>query len=534
MIKRLLILVLLLIAVPCWGANVYIDPTYGSGGDGSFATPYDSWTDVDLSVANDYRQLCGTTETLATGLTITAVGSSGDHVIIGAYYDSSGTPVHEDDNPSFGANCGNDVSKPILQGTSGTPSDYELWAMDDFLMFGDEAVLSQYLEFNSLRFQKQQVGLFIRSNYNTVKYCYFWYLTWGMRIGNSTDGDNNTIEYNYFDLNDQTDEGSSCGGVQCGYDPISLREYAQNNLVRYNHMTGHDHAGVAIAGGDNNTIEYNYFYGTNYHEDIGVAIDRFSSSGRYNIVRYNYMFNTGEAMQITGARYNEVYGNVMVCLQGMLSDDGMGCITFGTGSSSLAAPPIGNLVYNNVIYGTTSGKTKQHGIYFYGIDDAGADLVKDNVFANNIINNIGGACISQYDPVGAIDDDENYFYNNSCYDWNNDTGYSYAYIGDTGYTKTQLNDLGFASGNIDTDPSLEDVSTYKFWPASTSSPVYQTGYNVGDPYDTLLLSTSDFTAEPPEVNKDQFGTDYIGAYGLVGESIPSTPLQGAAGNFKYN
>ena len=98
-----------------------------------------------------------------------------------------------------------------------------------------------------------------------------------------------------------------------------------------------------------------------------------------------------------------------------------------------------------------------------------------------------------------------------------------------------LNEDLTSYGVIDTNVTgLNNVGANEFWPASSGSAVVEAGYNVGSPYDTLLLETSDFTASPPLVYTEQFGDDYIGAYGIVGESVPDLPIQGAAGNFKYN
>ena len=45
----------------------------------------------------------------------------------------------------------------------------------------------QVLKFNSLQFQLAETGIYIQSNHNKVRYCYFYDIEWGLRIGQNTD-----------------------------------------------------------------------------------------------------------------------------------------------------------------------------------------------------------------------------------------------------------------------------------------------------------------------------------------------------------
>ena len=65
------------------GTTYYIDPTYGSGGDGQQATPFDSWSDVTWAAGNTYLQKRGTISTVQ--IQPTTGGSAGNYITIGAY-----------------------------------------------------------------------------------------------------------------------------------------------------------------------------------------------------------------------------------------------------------------------------------------------------------------------------------------------------------------------------------------------------------------------------------------------------------------
>lgn len=64
-------------------ATYYIDPTAGSGGDGSEGSPFDSWADVTWAAGNVYLQKAGTT--FSGQLAPSASGTSGNTIFIGRY-----------------------------------------------------------------------------------------------------------------------------------------------------------------------------------------------------------------------------------------------------------------------------------------------------------------------------------------------------------------------------------------------------------------------------------------------------------------
>lgn len=500
MIKRLLILIILLIAAPCLGADVYIDPTAGSGGDGSFVSPFDSWADVDLSVANDYRQKCGTTETLSAALTITAVGSSGNHIIIGAY-NADGS--FEDSNPLFGATCRGGSAKPIIdRGTVGTGSVFTLTYAG-----------SQYIEVNSIRMQDGETVAYINSSYNTFKYCYAYNFEYGWRIGLLADADYNMIEYNYIDHNDDDGTGGLTG------DSIRTYIYAQNNTAQYNHIQGFDHAALYNTQGDNNIFQYNYVYGSAGSESECMN----NGWGNHvNTWRYNFCEDAGVGIEINGSSSGVFYNNLMTCAGGVRPShtEGQGCIILQTGNAYNANS---NKIYNNVVYNSENYSTS-NGLQILRSPGATGDVESNEIY-NNIFLKISGYCIRWQDATGAttLTEASNIIKNNSCYDYdtNKYAGWfefdshwvpqdSNIYTTATAFNAADAN----IAGNRQDDPGLHNPASYEFWPDSTSDPVYDTGYDLAG-YKTLLGSNSDFTASPPSVNIiEKASISMIGAYAL--------------------
>jgi parallel beta-helix repeat protein len=89
---RLIYLILaLLIATPSFAATYHIDETYGSGGDGSFATPFDELSDLpSMSTGDDVYLKCGSVFTPTARWLINWGGTSENRAVIGAYYDDGG------------------------------------------------------------------------------------------------------------------------------------------------------------------------------------------------------------------------------------------------------------------------------------------------------------------------------------------------------------------------------------------------------------------------------------------------------------
>ena len=514
MIKRLLILLILLIAVPCFGATIYIDPTASGNNDGTTPThAFESWTGVTGGAGfvrgNTYLQKCGTTEEIT--LSITTAASDEETIIISAY-NADGTS--EIGKEVFGENCSGGLAKPII-----TDSDQVDKAI---------AISTSYIELNSIQVKLGATTIFANGDYNTYKYLRVMGGIGGLRIGTESSTDNNYVGYNYLYGDDPVPEDAN------DLDGIQFGGYTDYSTAEYNVVNNYCHSGIAISnrGADHNEVRYNSIYSDN------DCMDQFlTANGTYNNLHHNYGFDTG-VIQVYNASYNNIYSNVM---------DGFANNPYNRNNSRIAFHPLASgdyITYNNIFNNTIYDRRDSTGTGYQCIqllgNIAAAGVIEDNVIANNICLNFDTTSVIFYvlDTQDKIDN-SNLWNNNLAYGWtgtyvaqiSNPATNNYVDITDQG--STYFNSYGSASGNLDSDPGLNNPGAAEFWPSSSASAVYQTGYDIGAPYDTLLLSTSDFTASPPLVNTDQFANDYIGAYGLVG-AAKSYPFQGAAGNFKYN
>lgn len=87
------------------GTTYYIDPTAGSGGDGSIGSPFDSWEDVTWAAGNGYLQKRGTTATLLAAIMPTTGGAAGAYITMGAYGEGD-DPIIDGSDTYQGINFG--------------------------------------------------------------------------------------------------------------------------------------------------------------------------------------------------------------------------------------------------------------------------------------------------------------------------------------------------------------------------------------------------------------------------------------------
>ena len=506
MIKRLLILLILLVAVPCSGDSIYIDPDCTYSGDGTTTTcgaaaaqgPFKSWIDAEtagFSASHDYYQKCATTDTITAPIDVVSLtGSSGDRITFGAYY-GSGT-------------IGVSGAKPIIvrSGTSGSVFDFNastyVFLTNLDLRGGDQ---SMYVDNGSDNFRMTNCVVGYDAGY-------------GVRILASDDGE---IYNNIIDSNNAVDShnGIEIGSVSSGYAGNGWSIY-QNKFYSWSHT----HMLIG-AYSSNNEVYYNYGDGTDCTSNACRGFGVWGANSG-NVIRHNYWYNYNQHSQLLQASNVTVYGNVFDTIR----DPAEEALDLSVQSSTSVT---GNKIYNNT---------------FYNLDDSLARCIRlyvntgfsGNVYGNEIINNV---CLNYVDSgvrsrVAATATGDIYgntFRNNIYYlsgetqvaDWKS------ADLNITEWNAINGTDTMTIIGELNADPSLSNPAGGDFWPSSSASAVYQAGYDVGAPYDTLLLSTSDFTASPPSVLTDQFANDYIGAYGLVG-AAKSYPFQGTAGNFKLN
>ncbi len=531
--KLISYILLLIFFVPAaWAADVYIDPLWEGTESGTFSEPFDSWTDVSWSANDDYRQKCGTTYPAAISA-ITVSGTALNYVLLGAYYDNGGSPVHEDDSPTFGQFCGNAAEKPKVESPdAGQPTTFS----GDLITTPEGG--DTYIEINSLQLEDAFHAIRIRSNYNIVRYCYLYNLWWGIRAGlasGSENGDYNLIEYNYIDMNDAVDEDSP---TELGWDAINLGRRADNCTVQYNKFTGTDHGGIDVAGGDDNVVQYNYGFETNGHEDYCIGVN---VGGLRNIIRFNFCDDHGMGYSSLGMSDSEIYGNVFTCATtGAEPYQYQGCFMFlPYGSNDMND----NKIYNNLIYDHDKNQDRYGMVYITALTDPPGQArqhtgeFQGNLFYNNIIQKVGDYAIRVLDETDTIG--TNYFYNNAFYDFGRGevtpANYLATIEGDTytsGQIDTHFNARSDCSGNIVDDPEMKDPASNEFWAdeesdnlvgagcdptdSVTPSACYDAGYT---PNENLLSpNITDFTIPIVSLGS-QRDAWYIGAYALLGLDV---------------
>lgn len=309
--------------------DIYIDPSYSGPELGTFERPFSSWAQISsFSPENDYRQKCGT---VFTGtLNIKVSGSSSNPIIIGAYSDVNGTPVHEDDAPVIGSKSSTGKPKPVIKYTLGSGT-----------LISTQSGGNQYLEINSIRLQNANCGISIQSNYNKIRFCDLFNMYWGIRVGlalKTNDGKGNLIEYNTINLNTPSDEG------RLFVDAIQLNYRASGNTIQYNSITGFDHGGIFFYGADNNIARYNQIYSS------GVRAEDFAFGHNYdadsNNIYQNVIENAGMAYMIFGGNNNKFSNNDCSCDHPTTPSAYQGCIQIEaiTGANSN-----GNIISNYII-----------------------------------------------------------------------------------------------------------------------------------------------------------------------------------------
>lgn len=482
------------------GTPVYIDPTYtGANGteDGSFLRPFDAWTDFTITAGNDYRQRCGT-ET-STTVAVDAAGTASNRIVIGAYYDDGAEPVHEDDNPHFGPNCGDGTTKPNMRRGVRTTSE-------DHVLEGSE----QYVVFDSLRFDTPipAVPVRVASQHNTLQFLYIKDSEWGIRLNRYQNELSHFfyIGYSYFDLGTVNDENHET------VDPINYYDGADNGIIEYNVITGYDHIAIYSRGGDQNTIQYNRCEkGPAAAEDYCVSLQSNSNS---NIVRYNYSQDAGHGVSISeGCSNNVVFANVMTCDNATVPGGNGACLSLYNQFNDVTWDLSDNFVFNNTIYESDVGDTVK-GIGFYCSPDV-TSTMHGNRFHNNLIEKVDRGMVFGDDCNGRDNSDQ--FFNNLIHGWDTENGYyvNFFPIGGIHHDADSLNGMDFASGNRDDDPSLSDPSGDEFWPLP-GSPAIGNGFDTGEDYDDLIDPViSNLSASPMQVftvDWDTLEGPYIGAF----------------------
>jgi len=88
---KLIILFVFIVSLLRSQDTIYIDPSYGAGGNGTLAQPYDAWTDFTFTNGNTYLQKCGTTYTIGTQVYV----DNKSHITLGSYGTGAKPIIHK-------------------------------------------------------------------------------------------------------------------------------------------------------------------------------------------------------------------------------------------------------------------------------------------------------------------------------------------------------------------------------------------------------------------------------------------------------
>jgi parallel beta-helix repeat protein len=285
---RLIYLILaLLIATPSFAATYHIDETYGSGGDGSFATPFDELSDLpSMSTGDDVYLKCGSVFTPTAQWLINWGGTSGNRAVIGAYYDSGG------------AVYSTNGTDPIISGSSYTePLDVQ-----------NQTDGGRFTGYDGL------VEISSGNDYVTIENIKITEAGgYGLKIlGDGTVGGN----VGYFIIDNVTTEDTWRSGI------MIEKNLSSNGIVQDCEVSGAAQVygiggfspwsvALVVAHGSYVTIKDNYVH-ENYGEGIGVFTFTETAAG-YCTIQDNIVWdNRRFGIYVDGTSYNTVKRNIVI------------------------------------------------------------------------------------------------------------------------------------------------------------------------------------------------------------------------------
>ena len=256
------------------GTSHYVDCSSGYDGNGSYASPWNSISSVNshsLSTGDDVYFKVNTTCTPSTYLAVDWSGSSGDRVIIGAYYG----------NGQFGLN-GN--SRPIIDGNNNTvpsPSAYR-----GLIDIRKDSVSHVTVENLKLQYSGQS-GVAVKYSDNVnVDNCYIYRpsescIVYSAGVGDGVD--TGIISDNICENSGYPDYTGSGAAITV---TASDNEDATTNItVTRNKVYSSKLEGIGLYKKVTNSIvEYNVIY------DIKTA-HIYIDAGKFNTIKYNLIYD---------------------------------------------------------------------------------------------------------------------------------------------------------------------------------------------------------------------------------------------------
>ena len=366
MIKKLfytIILLLLLAPSVCFGANFYIDPTAGGGGDGSFADPkLPSEVDGAITNTNDYYFKCGTTSNLTNSFDITDVdGTSENRVIIGAYYAEG----------SFDrAGCLVDSELPIIQ-ENGSTNTLTLMKIE-----GSSYVTVENLDIKhgNNHIQGGAGNSYIKITYNNIgEGC----LAWGVRFLYSSD--HNEISYNTIDTKMEI-YGQEAETTLWDCIKFVSTSYSE---IHHNTIKNWGHTGVGLDDySHHNKVYNNYILGEVTNHCRAFESDWRSYSNEFY---KNYVVDMTARSQIFGsdhAIHHNVIANTRIPYfpKNSMTEEGGGFTIAGNDARNHS----GIKYYNNTFYNLYGPAIK-----FVSYDSAGFGTITNCEIINNLMIETG-------------------------------------------------------------------------------------------------------------------------------------------------
>ena len=388
----LALLLCLLPSLAFSGTANYVDCNADNNGNGSYASPWNNITSINshsFSAGDDVYFKVNTTCTLTANsdrLQIDWGGTSGDRVIIGAYYG----------NGQFGLN-GN--PRPILDG-DGTGEDddgYGTWPSANNGIIDIKNDSYDYITIQDLKFQYSNFsGVYVKWSDNiNVDNCYFYRgredsIVYGTGVNTGIISDN-TIENQGW--NEKWPRTFGAGAN------ITLQANGgttTNITVTRNKIFSGKHEGIGLyQKADGNTVEYNVVRDLTSHH---IYID----AAKNNIIRYNLIYQSDEG-------FNEYEGGIVIdnekprpyCYMG--NNEAYGNLIAGMGRGfSLGCQEVADDVdcacfENTKIYNNTL-VDNVYNIRFWAPHADDSLEIKNNIF---LTKTAGSVHSNNYSPIGV-------------------------------------------------------------------------------------------------------------------------------------
>lgn len=403
------ILFVILIAVPVYGADFFIDPTCGNPGNGSTAicdgtqpdNPLAAWPSVTPN--NNYYQLVNTTYSCSTASTSACVDFNGDsNITIGAYYGDGNIGLGGNDRPII-ENTLNPITNTVYTIMIRNNSD-DIIVQDLQIMKGDTSL---YIFNGSDRS--------IISNCDIGREAYeYGIVVVGCISSNVWDEcDNGVLKNSRIDSDiaasgyTPADEG---GSIQDG---LFLACGADGWMIENNTFIDWPHAAISTKGIDNND-------NPDSHTTSGNII-RYNYFGREDVLAYDFFRGIGGLGGLM-LNNNHWYGNIV---EGQTIRSQFG------GDS--------NIFENNIWLNGTDAMNNNlaGGIHFMcSHTDGDKYIATNNIVRNNYVTGLANAAIA----IGS-----------NCYlveDSGSHTGGTQAVLEDSGKSWTTNQWVGYGLNNI--------------------------------------------------------------------------------------